>query len=158
MYEFKNEQIDIIRNLIENMLDLGRGPFAELDAICDADYLKGRENYPISALIYTGFDVERQNMPGFTIQKIQYGKGRFMPELYNRDAIIQLYSSTSDPCGSQEVKNKVEANGGRFQIIEFTVSTNTYELDKLVQIAFNGLTERGRVKIGEQRTLYQRNA
>ena len=156
MYEFTEEQIENIRITIENMLDPGRGPFVELDRICDADYLKGREKYPISALVYTGFDMEQQNMPGFTIQKNQYGRGRFMPELYNREAVIQLYSNTADPCGSNEVKGKIGAFGEQFQIIEFTVTDTTYDLDKLIQVSFNGFTDKGIAKIAKRRTIYQR--
>lgn len=156
MYDFTEEQIEAIRTAIENKLDQGRRPFVELDRICDADYLKGREKYPISALVYTGFDTEQQNVPGFTIQKILYGRGRFMPELYNREAVIQLYSNTADPCGSKEVKGKIEAFGDRFQIIEFTVSEDTYELEKLIQISFGGFTDKDRARIAERRTLFQR--
>lgn len=80
-----------------------------------------------------------------------------MPELYNREAVIQLYSNTADPCGSKEVKNKIEANGERFQIIEFTASDDTYELEKLVQISFDGFTDKDRAKIAERRILFQRD-
>lgn len=150
MYEFSDNQKQIIRATIENMLNQGREHYVALDQVCDPDYLKGREKYPISALVYSGFDTEQQIIPGFTVQKIQYGKGRFMPELYNREAVIQLYSDTSDPFGTKEVKSKIEAWGERFQIIQFTITKDTYQLEKLVQITFDGFTEKGRAKVQAQ--------
>lgn len=61
MYGLTEEQVESIRTSIENMLDQGRRHFVELVRIWDVDYLRGREKYPISALVYTGFDTEQQN-------------------------------------------------------------------------------------------------
>ena len=31
-----------------------------------------------------------------------------MPELYNKDVVVQLYSDTTDFCSNNEVKGKIE--------------------------------------------------
>ncbi len=154
MYNFSKEQVDAIVESINKMLEKTRESMQTIDQLCDKDYLKGREKYPISAIVYTGFDSEKQNIPGFIIQKIQYGKGRFMPELYNRDAIIQFYSVTADPFGSNEVKNKIIANGNRFQIIQFEVTNDVYQLQSLVQLSFDGFTNKGRANVGTSLELF----
>jgi hypothetical protein len=158
MYEFTDEQVNCMRTSIENMLDQTRDHMSAIDSVCDSEYLKGRSKYPITALVYSGFSVEEQNIPGFTIQKIQYGKGRFMPELYNSDAVVQLYSDKADPYSVLEAINKYNAYGQRYQIIEVTVDDDTYQLDKLVQVTFDGITDKGRLKAQEKKVLFQREA
>lgn len=153
MYSYTDDQINAIREAIEKMLDKTRDNLQELDTICNPDYLKGRAKYPLSAIVYTGFDPDQQILPGLTIQKIQYGKGRFMPELYNSEVTVQLYSDTADFCENDEVKNKVDAFGERFEVIQFWIDRETYHLIRLEQISFDGFTDSGRVKINHRRDL-----
>ena len=87
MYNYTEEQVKVIKAIIEGMLNRARGKILALDGLCDPDYLKGRAQYPLSAIVYTGFDPDNQSVPGLTIRKIYYGKGRYMPELYNRDVV-----------------------------------------------------------------------
>lgn len=155
MYDFTKEQINTMVNLIQNMLDKSRESFMTLDEICDKDYLKGRKKYPIAAVVYSAFNVETQNMPGFTIQKIQYGRSRFMPEFYNDKAVIQMYSDKATPTSNKEVKQKIMACGPKFQIIEFTVDDN-YELQKLSLISFDKLKgSSDQVRISARNDLFQ---
>lgn len=139
IYIYSKEQIEAIKSTIEIMLEKAREHISALDDICDEDYLKGRSRYPISAIVYSGFDIEKKVIPGFTIQKIQYGKGRFMPELYNSKVVVQLYGETSDFCNTEEVRNKIRAWGARYQIIQFTIDKESYSLEKLEQITFKGI-------------------
>lgn len=160
MYTLTDEQLNIIIESIEGMLDQVRIPAQRIDAICDPDYLKGRSKYPMSAVVYTGFDVENQNIPDLIIQKIQYGRGRFMPELYNRDVVFQLYSDSADFCGTKELLNKIDAFGERLEVIQFHINRDTYLLEKLEQITFdgfNGNAEKRRARIAERRVLFESN-
>lgn len=155
MYTLTEEQKTTILTSINDMLDQAREYAQGLDAMCDPDYLKGRNKYPISAIVYTGFVPENQNIQGLTIQKVFYGKGRAMPELYNRNVTIQLYSDTADFCGNVEVKNKIDAYGSRFEVLQFSINQDTYQLEKLEQISFDGLTDAGRAKMYERRVIYE---
>ncbi len=157
MYQFSEEQIRYICDVFDKMLALGREHFFEMDKLCDADYLKGRIKYPISALVYSGFDLEHQNMPDFEIRKTKYGKGRAMPEFINSDAIVQLYSNTANPYKTEEVKSKIKQYGDSFHIIEYEVSDDSYELKSLILVSFDGIDEDGRVKVGKRQVLFQRN-
>lgn len=154
MYIFTEEQLNAILTSINIMLERAREYVQGLDEMCDPDYLKGRGQYPISAIVYTGFRPENQNIPNLTIQKVFYGKGLAMPELYNRDVTLQLYSNTSGFRGNDEVKSKIDAYGSRYEVLQFTVNQNTYQLEKLEQISFDGLTEAGRAKTDESRILF----
>lgn len=60
MYQLSEAQIQSIYTAIEKMLKLARKSLTKLDEICDADYLKGRGKYPLSAIAYSGFNVEKQ--------------------------------------------------------------------------------------------------
>lgn len=158
MYIFTEEQQNTILTSINNMLDQAREYTQGLDSMCDPDYLKGRGKYPISAIVYSGFVPDNQNIPGLNIQKIWYGrhgKSRSMPELYNRDVIIQFYSNTAGFSGSDEVINKIDAFGCRFEVIQFTVNQDTYQLEKLEQISFDGLTNARRAKVAERKILFE---
>ena len=77
-----------------------------------------------------------------------------MPELYNREAIIQMYSDTADYCDTEEVKNKIRAYGTKFEIIQFHINRRTYKLERLDQISFNGFTDKGRAMIKEKKMIY----
>ena len=141
MYQLNEEQLNIIIISIQGMLDQARVPAQILDAICDPDYLKGRAKYPLSAIVYSGFDVENQSIPDITIQKIQYGRGRFMPELYSKDVVFQIY-------------NKIKAFGDRFEVLLFQINRDTYILEKLEQISFDGFTDTERAKVAKRKVLY----
>ncbi len=154
MYQLSEKQIQSICTVIKDILALARDSLTTLDEICDADYMKGRKKYPLSAVVYSGFDVEKQNIPELIIQKILYGKGRYMPELYNSKVLIQIYSDTADFCNTLEVQNKIRAYGSKFEIIQFYINKQTYKLERLDQISFDGFTDKGRAKIGEKRIIY----
>lgn len=153
----RQDQIDQIVANINVMLDRTRGNIQAVDAVCDRDYLKGREVHLLTAIVYSGFDSAIQNIPDMTIQKTEYGRSKlFMPELYNQDIWIQIYSSGADPCGSEEVKRKIIALGSRFHIIEFDVSSDDYQLKKLTLISFDGLTDKNRAKVLRKEGIYFR--
>ena len=153
----RQDQIDQIVTNISVMLDRTRGNMQAVDAVCDSDYLKGREVHSLTAIVYSGFDSAVQNIPDMTIQKTEYGRSKlFMPELYNQDIWIQIYSPGADPYGSEEVKTKIAALGSRFHIIEFEISDDDYQLKKLTLISFDGLTDKKRAKVLRREEIYSR--
>ena len=153
MYNYTEGQIRSIKEAIEGKLGMARENLMALDSICDEDYLKGRGKYPLSAIVYSAFNLDDQSVPGLIVQKIQYGKGRFMPELYNKDVVIQLYSDTAHFLENNEVKNKINAFGTRFEVIRFWINKDTYELDRLQQITFSGIIDEKCAKIDQYRDL-----
>ena len=113
---------------INAMLDRAREAIFEIRDICDPEYYQGRDKYPITALVYTGFNVEEQNIPGFIIQKVLYGgkKKMYLPELFNDEILIEVFSDGANPCSTDEVKTKLKLFGSRLHLLIFSVDKNDY--------------------------------
>ena len=149
------QQIDQIVDNINTVLDRARNHIYALEDLCDNDYLHGRGQYPITALVYTAFDVERQNIPGLMIQKVQYGRNNlYLPELFNNEVYIEVYGDTSKPWTTDEVKMKFGLLGNRFHLLLFSIVKETYRLKKLQFLSFDGYDVRGNVHISKRETIY----
>ena len=121
-------QIEQMVECINAMLDRAREAIFEIRDICDPEYYQGRDKYPITALVYTGFNVEEQNIPGFIIQKVLYGgkKKMYLPELFNDEILIEVFSDGANPCSTDEVKTKLKLFGSRLHLLIFSVDKNDY--------------------------------
>ena len=150
-------QIEQMVECINDMLDRAREAIFEIRDICDPEYYQGRDKYPITALVYTGFNVEEQNIPGFIIQKVLYGgkKKMYLPELFNDEILIEVFSDGANPCSTDEVKTKLKLFGSRLHLLIFSVDKNDYTLSKLQLWALNGFTEKGNAKVINRKTLYE---
>ena len=77
-----------------------------------------------------------------------------MPELYNANCLIQMYSSGANPFITNEVKNKVELLRDRFFIIVFSVDKTEHQIESLRLVSFTGIDANNNVIIGNQQTIY----
>ena len=150
------EQIDQIVENINSILSQVRNPIRVIEDICDPDYYKGRNKYPITAIVYTAFNVEEQNIPGFEIQKVLYSSNRlYLPELFNDQMIIEVFSDGSNPCTISQVKTKLSLYGERLHLLIFSVDRDNYTLSKLQLLYLNGFTDIGNAKVVRRETLYE---
>lgn len=134
-----SQQIEQIVNIINGQLNQAKEHVKALDELCYPNYLHGREKHPTTGIVYSGFIPETSVVTGFHIQEVIYGKNRLsLPELYNHECFIQLYSDGAKSITNQEVKQKVEALGSRFHIIVFSIDKVRYCLSKLKWISFTG--------------------
>ena len=141
-----NNQIQLISNAINTILNQARPHLEGLSLICDLDYSKGREKQPITMAVYSAFVPENQFIDGAIIEKAFYGRHMCLPELHIDGEVYQLYNQSAKPYGTMEVVGKISDLGDRYHIIEFTVSEE-YQLIKLEQVDFCGLTDSNRAKI-----------
>ena len=124
--------------ILRDILDLHCGGAATFD--CDITISKGN--------FYGHFKrtIQEKQEDGCIIEKGFYGRCMCLPELYIDDEVYQLYNQSAKPYGTQEVIGKVDEFGAKYHIIEFTVSEE-YNLVKLEQVDFNGLTDNNRARI-----------
>lgn len=150
------EQINRIVENINIMLDQARPAIRSIEEICDPEYYQGRAKYPITAIVYTAFNVEDQNIPGLEIQKVLYGgkKKMYLPELFNDEMLIEVFSDGANPCSTDEVKTKLNLLGNRLHLMVFTVDKDEYTLSKLQLWSLDGLTDKGNARIINRETLY----
>lgn len=153
------QQINQIVVNIDTVLSNARDCIRGLEELCDADYLQGREQYLITALVYTAFNVEEQNIPGLTIQKVLYGgkKKMYLPVLFNNETCIEVFGDTSKPWTTNEVRMKYELMGNRFNLLIFSVDREQYRLQKLQLLSFDSITNKGYAHISNRVTIYRRN-
>ena len=149
--------IDQIVDNINAMLDCARERIHAIDEICDKEYLQGRGQYPITAIVYTAFNPEIQNVPGFEIQKVLYGgkKKMYLPELFSDKMLIEVFGDTAQPCTTDEVKTKLALMGDRFRLLIFSVDKKTYTLSELRLLSLDGFDEKGNAKVSKRDTLYK---
>ena len=57
----------------------------------------------------------------------------------------------------KSAQKEKKAYGDSFHIIEYEVSDDSYELNSLILVTFDGIDEDGRVKVGKRQVLFQRN-
>ena len=150
------EQIKKIVDNINAKLDQVRSAIYQIEDVCDPEYYKGRSKYPVTAVVYTAFDVERQGIPGFQIQKVQYGgkKKMYLPELINDEMLIQVYGDGADPCSNDEVKTKLNLLGDKLHIMNFKVDNDKFTLSLLRLLALEGFTDKGNARIKSCEILY----
>ena len=150
------QQTDQIVDNINTMLNRARNYIYAIEDLCDNDYLHGRGQYTITALVYSAFDVERQNITGLMIQKVQYGrKNMWLPELFNNEIYIDVYGDTSKPWTTDEVKMKYRFLGNRFHLLIFSIDRARYSLVKLQLLSFDGYDGKGNVHISRRETIYE---
>lgn len=151
------EQIAQIACNINEILDRARPEIAAIRDMCDSDYICGREAYPLTALVYTAFNTDEQNIPGFVIQKVQYGgkKKLYLPELFCENCLIEVFGSTSDPCKDKAVKQKLRLLGDQFHLLIFTIDKTALNLTKLQIWSFDGFDAEGEIIIRQKETVYQ---
>ena len=151
------EQVSQIVININDMLDKARSNIQGIDEICDEQYLQGRSKYPITAIVYSAFNVEEQNIPGFTIQKVEYGgrKRMFLPELYNDGMLIEVFGDSAKPLTINEVKTKLRLLGDRLHLLIFSVDKEEYVLSKLQLWSLDGFNENGNVRVTNKENLYE---
>ena len=151
------EQIDWIVEKINAMLDQARPAIRSIEDICDSEYYQGRAKYPITALVYTAFNVEEQGIPGFQIQKVLYGgkKKMYLPELFNDEMMIEVFSDGANPCSTDEVKTKLRLLGPRFHLLIFSVDKDTYTLSNLQLWTLEGFTDKGYARVTNKESIYK---
>lgn len=151
------QQIDQIVENINGMLDLARERIQAVGEICDPEYLQGRGQYPITAIVYTAFNTEDQNIPGMAIQKVLYGgkKKMYLPELFNGEMMIEVFGDTSKPCTTDEVKAKLGLLGNRLKLLIFSVDKETYILSRLQLLSLDGFDEKGNARVSNREILYE---
>lgn len=151
------EQIIRIVDNINAMLDQARPAIRKFEDICDPEYYQGRAKYPVTALVYTAFNVEEQSIPGFRIQKVQYGgmKKMYLPELFNDEMMIQVFSDGANPCSTEEVKTKLNLLGNKLHIMIFKVDNDKYTLSNLQLLSLDGFTDKGNARIASRETLFE---
>ena len=152
------QQIEIIVANINEMLNQAKDKVRALEELCDADYLLGRKAYPVTAIVYTAFNTENQNIPDFTVQKVQYGGKRklFLPELFNDGTMIEVFGDSSKPLSTNEVKTKLRLMGDKLHLLIFSVDKEKYILTKLQLLSLSGFDEEtGDVLVNERETLYE---
>ena len=139
------------------MLDCAREPIQAIEDMCDKEYLQGRGHYPITALVYTAFNPDVQNIPGFEIQKVLYGgkKKMYLPELFSDEMLIEVFGDTSQPCSTDEVKTKLILMGDRLKLLIFSIDRKAYILSKLQLLSLDGFDEKGNVRVSKKETLYE---
>ena len=155
--EMTQEQINQIVDSINAMLDRARPAILSIEDICDPGYYRGRAKYPITAIVYTAFNVEEQNIPGFHIQKVLYGgkKKMYLPELISDEMMIKVFSDGSNPCSTDEVKKKLRLLGTRLHLLIFSVDKEEYILSKLQLLSLDGFTNKGNARVTKRETLYE---
>lgn len=151
------QQIDLIVENINAILNKAKEHILAFEEICDKDYLQGRVQYPITAIVYSAFDPESQNIPGFTIQKVLYGgiKKMFLPELFNDEIMIEVFGDTAKPWTTDEVKAKLSLMGEKFKLLTFSINKDTYTLSKLQLLSMDGFDDKGNANVSDRVTLYK---
>ncbi len=149
-------QINQIVKNIDEMLDKARDRIQAVDEICDAQYLQGRGQYPITAIVYTAFNEDEQNVPGFTIQKVKYGgkKKMYLPELFNDEMLIEVFGDTARPQTIEEVKTKMRLFGEKFRLLIFSIDKRSYVLTQL-QLWKLEFDAKGDARVTDKEVLYE---
>ena len=151
------EQIKQIVDSINAILNQARPAIRAIEDICDPEYYQGRAKYPVTALVYTAFNVEEQSIPGFRIQKVLYGgkNKMYLPELFNDDMMIQVFSDGANPCKTQEVKTKLKLLGDKLHLLIFKVDVDKLTLSYLQLWTLDGFTNIGNARVVFKETLYK---
>ena len=124
-----------------------------IENTCDPDFLHGRKKYPVTAVVYSAFDEEKQNISGFQIQKVNYGRGLFLPALDNGEMHIEVYGESAEPWKNTEVKTKFNSIGKKLHLLIFSLKEN--RLSRLQLFSLDGFDEKGNVHVSRKEILWQ---
>ena len=146
------KQVADIVTAIQRIFDLVREDAEKIDEHLDEDFKKGRKEQTNTRIVYSAFLPGEKIVEGFSIRKEFYGNGLCLPELYNEDAVIQLYNWTAS-FRTNEVAQKIRLYGDKFACLKFLINDD-YKLTRIELVRFSGLNLKGKPIILTNESIY----
>ena len=106
--------------------------------------------------MYSAFIPGEHTIENLEIQKVKYGEPKtlYLPELFDEEQMIEVFSDSARPCETKEVKTKLKLLNEKFKLLIFSVDKKTLTLRRLQLWTLQGFDTKGNALIKCKETVY----